>query len=221
MAAEKTDPSIGIVVGVAVAAIGMFIGLHSLLVSYYDMEEHEELQSKILGQPAEQLMRQRESERTRLENGAVPITQAMELMARGGRPHMIEPSVSVDYAPMQGWMQRPQQFVPPPAAPHPPSGPESGCACHAGRTVERGNAAGRACTGHRRTACSCTDRGGSTCACTRRPGSTCACTVRRDTAAGYRDPPHPPRTQNPLNPHRVHRTLPGQKVTRCRFASPA
>ena len=115
MAAEKTDPKIGLIVGVAVASIGTFLGLHSLLVSYYDIEEHAELQAKILGQPAADLHRQRDSERTRLENGAVPITQAMELMARGGRPQVIEPTGSVDFAPMQGWMQRPRHFTPPPS----------------------------------------------------------------------------------------------------------
>jgi len=107
MATEKTEPRIGLIVTIAVLTITIILGLRFFLVSYFSQMNDEENFRKSAGRAPAQLVRQRARDRAHLENGAVPITQAMQLIAQGGRPEAIAPQPSTDFSALQGWSQRP------------------------------------------------------------------------------------------------------------------
>ena len=114
MATETAEPRTGLIATIAVLVIASILGIRFFLVSYFNQMYDAENFSKSAGVSPGQLVRQRALEREHLENGAVPITQAMQLIAQGGRPAAIAPQPSTDYSALQGWSQRPTGWHPPP-----------------------------------------------------------------------------------------------------------
>lgn len=113
MATEKTEPRTALISGIAVGTIAIILVLRFFLISYFNQMIDEETFRKSGGRTPQQLVTQRAHERELLENGAVPIAQAMHLVSEGGRPATITPTPSTDFAPLQGWTQRPTGWHPP------------------------------------------------------------------------------------------------------------
>src|SRR5262245_40692650 len=106
MATEKTEPRIGLITGIAVLTIVTVVLLRFFLISYFNQMDDDEAFRKIGGRSPQQLVTQRAHERELLENGTVPITQAMQLVAQSGRPAAIAPQPSTDFQALQGWSLR-------------------------------------------------------------------------------------------------------------------
>jgi hypothetical protein len=122
---DQSDPRVGLIFQVGVLSIITLIAIHTVLGSYFDRMNRGEIQRKV-GVP-EALMSLRADEKQRLTAGAMPIDQAMQLLASKGRMNAspdIVPSASKDVAPLQGWTKLPGQVPPamtaPPAPPPPP-----------------------------------------------------------------------------------------------------
>jgi hypothetical protein len=100
------------------------------LSAYFDRANRAEIQRKV-GVP-EALMSLRADEKERLNAGAMPIDQAMQMLSTKGRMAAspdVMPTASKDVAPLQGWTKLPGQ-VPaamnaPPPVPPPPAPPPS------------------------------------------------------------------------------------------------
>jgi hypothetical protein len=108
MATDKSEPRIGIIVQVAVIAIGTLIAVRGVLGAYFDHVAHAEELRKV-GAP-EALHSVRADEKQRLQSGPMPIEQAMQALAAKGRTGAspaIMPSASKDVAPLQGWSKLP------------------------------------------------------------------------------------------------------------------
>jgi hypothetical protein len=120
MASDKSDPRVGLILQVGLLAIVTLLGTRAYLQSYFDRMERAEITRKV-GTP-ESLNGQRADEKQRLSAGAMPIDQAMQMLATKGRLNAspdIMPSASKDRAPLEGWTKLPGQVptafaVPPP-----------------------------------------------------------------------------------------------------------
>jgi hypothetical protein len=138
MAVDKSEPRMGLILGVTVLAIVGFVLLRWAMISYFWMETDAEEYAKYSSARPDQRIRLRTAQIERLQNGPVPIDQAIHLVAAGTRPAVIEPRPSNDVGPMQGWSQRPLAFTAPPAvggtnpAPTPPIGAPPAAAPAAG-----------------------------------------------------------------------------------------
>jgi hypothetical protein len=124
MASDKSDPRVGLIFQVAILCIGVLIALHMTLTAYFDRMNRAEVRRKV-GLP-EALMSLRADEQQRLNDGAMPIDQAMQMMVVKGRMSAspdIQPSASKDIAPLEGWTKMPGQVPPAMTAPPPPPAP--------------------------------------------------------------------------------------------------
>ncbi|MEI8258172.1 MAG: hypothetical protein WCJ30_21045 [Deltaproteobacteria bacterium] len=122
MAIDKSEPRTALIAGIAVSSIVITIVLRMFLVSYFAQVHDEEVRIKSGGVRPAQLTRQRLLDQRRLEHGAMPITQAMNLAAGDTRPRGIWPEISTDYSALQGWSMRPTGWHAP-AAPTIAPGP--------------------------------------------------------------------------------------------------
>jgi hypothetical protein len=115
-----------IIIGVALATtMGLFV-LHTWYGTFLDVQYHARLREN---GPSEALLSAREEEQKALQAGKVPLSQAMDAVARAGRPASISPAPSEDLSAVSGWIYR-RGFKPAtahpvrvPAAPKPAAQP--------------------------------------------------------------------------------------------------
>ena len=127
MATDKSEPRVGLILQVGLLAIVTLLGTRAILQAYFDRMDRAEITRK-LG-TNDSLIGQRADEKQRLSAGAMPIDQAMQMLATKGRLNAspdIMPSASKDRAPLEGWTKLPGQVptafaVPPPEPPPAPS----------------------------------------------------------------------------------------------------
>lgn len=115
MALEKNQPRTALIAGLAALAVVATVLLQFFLVSYFAQVHDDEVRLKSAGVRPVQLNRQRALDRQRLEHGAMPITQAMDMVAGAARPRGLSPENSTDYSALQGWGLRPTGWHAPPA----------------------------------------------------------------------------------------------------------
>lgn len=119
MATDKSEPRIGLIVGIGLLSIVTLVGLRVLLQSYFITVTEDEQRAKVFGQPARQVQHLREAEQQQLAGGPMPIDRAVRALGEGARPAGISPQPSTDWGALQGWTQRPVRqgaLVQPPAA---------------------------------------------------------------------------------------------------------
>jgi len=93
-----------IIIGVALATtMGLFV-LHKWYGTFLDVQYHARLQEAA---PTEALLSAREEEQKALQAGKVPLSQAMDAVARAGRAPSISPAPSEDLSAVSGWIHRP------------------------------------------------------------------------------------------------------------------
>jgi hypothetical protein len=122
MAIDKSEPRVGVIAQVAIVSIVTLVATHAALVAYFDKASYEEEMRKIGTAPPTALINVRASEKERLSGGPMPIQQAMDKLAHGGRMNAspdIMPSASHDIAPLQGWTKLPGEVPAPMMAPPP------------------------------------------------------------------------------------------------------
>jgi len=130
MATERTEPRIGLIVGLTLLAVCIFFGLRAYLVSYFYMIADDEIAAKAAGVPrARRLLAQtRQREQTTLNAGTTPLVAAVAAIGSGERPAVVAPRPSDDLSAMQGWGLMPRNYqmpalpvvAPAPAAPPAP-----------------------------------------------------------------------------------------------------
>lgn len=115
MATDKTEPRLGLIVGMTILVVTGLVVFYYAITSYFIWVTEDEQRRKIVEQRPEQLMRLREDEERRLHSGPMPIERAMALLASGQRPAEIAPRPSTDSSPLQGWSLLPRglSFAPP------------------------------------------------------------------------------------------------------------
>ena len=91
------------------ASIGTLIGLYALYIgygTYLDQSYHAQLAAN---GPAEVLVAAKAEQQKALESGRMPIEQAMQKLAAGGRDSIakIKPIPSTDLSPISGWVKHP------------------------------------------------------------------------------------------------------------------
>jgi hypothetical protein len=134
MASDKSDPRVGLIFQVGILAIITLIAVHMTLTAYFDRINRAEIRRKV-GLP-EALMSLRADQEQKLNDGSMPIEQAMQMLVTKGRMGAspdIQPSASKDLAPLQGWTKMPGQVpaamtAPPPVAPAVPAAPSASAA---------------------------------------------------------------------------------------------
>jgi hypothetical protein len=90
-------------IGVALATvIGLFV-LHTWYGSFLDQRFHAELRER---GPSEALLAAREEEQKALNSGKVPLTQAISVIGRQGRPASVKPGPSTDVSAVSGWIHQ-------------------------------------------------------------------------------------------------------------------
>jgi hypothetical protein len=92
-----------------VAALATTIGLfvvHTWYATYLDVSFHAKLDE---GQPSEALLAARDAQHKALNSGKIPLTQAMDALAKRGRSaaSSIAPVASNDLSAVSGWIHRP------------------------------------------------------------------------------------------------------------------
>jgi hypothetical protein len=101
MSSARSD--LFIIVGVALATtIGLFV-LHKWYGTFLDMQYHARLEE---AGPTEALLSAREEEQKALQAGKVPLSQAMDAVARAGRAPSITPAPSEDLSAVSGWIHQ-------------------------------------------------------------------------------------------------------------------
>lgn len=103
--------------------------------SYFSAETDEVFRHKVYEQPADELAKVEAAQLEDLSSGPVPIEQAMQQVARRGRPSLVEPSPSDERAPLEGWNENRLPVAVPPAllqavpeGEEPEGGPEAAAA---------------------------------------------------------------------------------------------
>jgi hypothetical protein len=112
MAIDKSEPRIGLIVGIGLLSVSGLLGLRTGLQAYFLRITEREQQIKVFGQPPLQLRRLREAEQRQMSGGPIPIEQAIAQIASGVRPAAVVPAPSTDWAPLQGWTQLPVNIAP-------------------------------------------------------------------------------------------------------------
>lgn len=126
MAADKSEPKVGMIAKVAVLCIATLIGVHEALVAYFDQVAQAEEYRKVGSAVPTALLNARADEKQRLETGSMPIEKAMEAIEAKGRMGAspdIAPSASRDVAPLQGWAKLPHEVPSPMMVPEPSAAP--------------------------------------------------------------------------------------------------
>jgi len=100
MSTARSDLLLFIAVALS-TTVGLFV-LHKWYASYLDVQYHAELDERA---PSEALQAAREEEQKLLAAGKVPLAQAIDTVARQGRPASITPAPSDDLSPVSGWIQ--------------------------------------------------------------------------------------------------------------------
>jgi hypothetical protein len=114
MAIDNTPPRLRLIATIAAIVVITLVSLDVVFTSYFafmtDQAKHEKIA------PKKDLLAQLAAEQGALAGAKVPIDRAMNQVAKGMRPELIEPKPSDDMAPMTGWSKMPKQ--PPVAVPH-------------------------------------------------------------------------------------------------------
>jgi hypothetical protein len=82
--------------------MGLFV-LHKWNGTFLDVQYHARLHEAA---PTEALLSAREEEQKALQAGKVPLSQAMDAVARAGRAPAISPAPSDDLSPVSGWIHQ-------------------------------------------------------------------------------------------------------------------
>lgn len=85
--------------------VGLFV-LHTWYATYLDVRFHAKLAE---GQPSEALLAAKDAQQKALDSGKIPLTQAMDALAKRGRSAAgsIAPVASTDLSAVSGWIHRP------------------------------------------------------------------------------------------------------------------
>jgi hypothetical protein len=92
--------------GAAFAALLGLVALHRLYGSYIDVRYHARLAE---AGPAEGMVAARQDDQAKLQQGKIPLDQAIARMAQRGRDsfNSIAPAPSQDLSALSGWIHRP------------------------------------------------------------------------------------------------------------------
>ncbi len=112
MATDKSEPRVGLILKIGLAAVVTLIGFRAALSTYFDFAvQAEELRKFGEIRPAS-LLSLRAQDKERLNAGAMPIDKAMEQMARQGRKSAgpdFAPIASKDMSALHGWVKMPAE----------------------------------------------------------------------------------------------------------------
>jgi len=112
MATDKSEPRVGLILKIGLAAVVTLIGFRAALSTYFDFAvQAEELRKFGEIRPAS-LLSLRAQDTERLNAGAMPIDKAMEQIARQGRKSAgpdFAPIASKDMSALQGWVKMPAE----------------------------------------------------------------------------------------------------------------
>jgi len=107
MATDQTEPRNNVIlVFTALSALTLVI-LGPMFLSYYKGFIEDQVQKVVLSQPAAQYEETKSQALSELQNGRLPIEQAVETLAQQGRDAspLIEPRDSDDLGAVEGWGQ--------------------------------------------------------------------------------------------------------------------
>jgi len=105
MGYERSQPSNRIIFAIAVASVAVLLALHPLLTSFFNSSIAGEEAVKVRALPPQAYANLKRAQLRQLEQGTMPIGQAMGVVAQGprrGLPH-VEPRPGNDPAPAAGW----------------------------------------------------------------------------------------------------------------------
>jgi len=105
MATDQTEPRNNLILIYTVLTAVALLILGPLFLAYFKDYVEEQIQKVVLSQPADQYEETRSKALADLQNGRMPIDQAVQAIARQGRDAspLIEPSQSDDVAAVEGW----------------------------------------------------------------------------------------------------------------------
>ncbi|MCA9603744.1 MAG: hypothetical protein KC417_17050, partial [Myxococcales bacterium] len=108
MGYEKSPPQNKIIAGLAVATALTLASLHFVFTSYFNSVTRRDLQSKVYGVTTSNVDSLKANASNRLQNGRVPVAQAMGIVGKGERPAELAPDRETDdLAALEGWAGNP------------------------------------------------------------------------------------------------------------------
>lgn len=131
MAIDNTPPRLKLIVTIAAITVVTLIGVNFALVSYFSVMTDAAQREKIA--PTTEKDEQKKAEELALTKAAMPLDEAMALIAKGERPEAIAPHPSDDLGPVTGWSKMPRPAPQPHAAATPvgAAAVDAGAASHA------------------------------------------------------------------------------------------
>jgi hypothetical protein len=112
MATDKSEPRVGLILKIGLAAVVTLIGVRAALSSYFDFAVQAEELRKFGEIKPTGLLSLRAQDKERLNAGAMPIDKAMEQLARQGRKSAapdFAPIASKDMSALHGWVKMPAE----------------------------------------------------------------------------------------------------------------